>query len=169
MEDQSAESMKYRKLTFFLVAVSLVLISITMLFRKPAPLDFSGDEEPFRSMVLPPKSVIGLSYMDGGSVSMLLIDKSDLEYYITFPITYDGILNSHPKAYSGEINGPMILLKNPARAKVIALRMLKEYGIKDDEKYSTNTAIRDLSEFYNVPSRGVKRAKQWFVENASNW
>jgi hypothetical protein len=161
--------MKRLKPILVLAAALLLIVPLALSLRKPAPLDLSKDEEPFKSMVLPPKSVIGLYYMDGGSVSMRLIDKSGIEYYITFPITYDGILDSHPKAYYGEINDSMVLLKNPARAKVIVLRILKDFGIKDDENFSTNTAIRELSEFYGVPARGTKRVKQWFKDTASSW
>ncbi len=164
----SIESMKRRKPILLIAASLLLVIPFALFMRKPAALDLSKDEEPFRSMVLPPKSVIGLCYMDGGSVSMRLIDKSDREYYITFPIDYDGVADSHPKAYSGEINASLVLLKNPARAKVITLRLLKDYGIKDDENTSTSAAIYELSEFYGVPGRGMKRAKQWFVDTASN-
>jgi hypothetical protein len=161
--------MKRRKPILLIAASLLLIIPLALFLRNSAPLDLSKDEEPFRSIVMPPKSVIGLYYMDGGSVSMRLIDKSGREYYITFPIDYDGVLDSHPKAYYGEINDSLVLLKNPARAKVITLRLLNDFGIKDDENSSTSIAIYELSEFYGVPARGIKRAKKWFVDTASNW
>lgn len=109
-----------------------LLISLLLIMWPEGPLDLSKDEEPFRSMVLPPKSAIGLSYMDGGSAAMRLIDNKGMEYYITFPINYDGILDSYPQAYYGEINdSKMILLKDPSRAKVVVSRLLRDFGKED--------------------------------------
>ncbi|MGL5018730.1 MAG: hypothetical protein ACRDBP_11380 [Luteolibacter sp.] len=161
--------MKRRKSILLLAAALLLVVPLGLVFRTPAPLDLSKDEEPFRSMVMPPKSVAGIAYMDHGSVAMRLVDNSDREYYINFPIDYDGVLDSHPQAYYGETNHFVVLLKNPARAKLITLRLLKDFGIKDDINASTSTAIYELSEFYGVPERAMKRAKKWFIDTASNW
>lgn len=162
--------MNLRKHILWVAAVLLVAVTLILFSRKPAPPDLSKDEEPFRSMVLPPKSVIGLCYMDGGSAAIYMIDKNGVEYEIIFPIDYDGVMNAHPTAYHKNITDPKTIgLKDPQRAKVIVLRLLKDYGIKDDEKYSTTSAIHELSEFYGIPARGLKRAKRWFVDTASNW
>ena len=129
------------------------------MMRPEAPLDLSQDEEPFRSMVLPPKEVIACTYMDHGSAAMRMIDKSGTEYWITFPIDYDGILDSHPKAYHGDINAPgMVLLKNPGRAKAIVVGLLREYG-KEDEYGQKKIVVRVLSH-RTIPFR-VRRFFEW--------
>lgn len=119
-----------KRRNFLLIVSGVFLLSAVILLMWPAePLDLSKDEEPFKSMTLPPKTVYGLGYMDGGSVAVVIIDQLDVRYEITFPIDYDGIRNAHPTAYNGNINDPkMILLKDPARAKAIAIRLLDEYG-----------------------------------------
>lgn len=74
MEDGFTGSMNRRKSILFPAAALLLILPLTLLFRKPEPLDLSKDEEPFKSMVLPPKSVTGDIIMDGGSVVVELND-----------------------------------------------------------------------------------------------
>ena len=126
-----------------IVAVLLIVLSAWIMWPE-GPLDLSKDEEPFKSMVLPPKEVIACTYMDHGSAAMRLIDKTGTEYWITFPIDYESILDSHPKAYHGEINAPMVLLKNPARAKTIVVRLVRDYT-KEDEFGQRKIVLRALS------------------------
>ena len=66
--------------------------------------------------------------MDGGSVTVLVIDRTGTEYPITFPFDHSGVRNPHPTAFHGDINGPMVPLKNPERAKEIAIRLLRDHA-----------------------------------------
>lgn len=137
--------MKRRRSILLTILALLLVVPLVLMMWPEGPLDLSKDEEPFRSMVLPPKEVIAYTYMDGGSAEMRLIDKTGIEYRVRFPIDYDGILDSHPKAYNGDINAPkMVLLKNPARAKVIVVRLLRENG-KEDEYGQRKIVLRALT------------------------
>jgi hypothetical protein len=55
----------------------------------------------------------------------------------TFPIDYDSLLDSHPRAYQGEINGKMLPLKNPGRAKAIVVRLVRDHAVEDESKCKT--------------------------------
>lgn len=136
--------MKRRHSIFLAILTLLLAIPLVWMLWPEGPLDLSKDEEPFRSMVLPPKEVIACTYMDHGSAAMRLIDKTGTEYWITFPIDYDSILDSHPKAYHGEINAPIVLLKNPARAKAIVVRLVRDYA-KEDESGCRKSVLRALT------------------------
>ena len=142
MEDGFTESMKRRKPVLLLVAALLVIVPLTLLFRKPAPLDLSKDEEPFKSMVLPPKSVTGDIIMDGGSVVVELNDGANKPYEIFFEIDY--ATRGHPTASWRPGNvGKRVPLKNPTRAKAISESFLKSYGKVGDE--GVGHAINGLS------------------------
>lgn len=136
--------MKRPKVILLTIAV-LILAAILFLYLSPeGPLDLSNDEEPFRSMVLPPKSVEVASYMDHGSAAMRLIDQNDVEYWITFPIDYDSFLDSHPLAFEGQFGSKMTPLKNSARAKKIAARLIRDYA-REDEYGQKKIVLRVLT------------------------
>ncbi len=120
----------------------LLLSAVVILSLWPKlPLDLSKDEAPFPSILMPPKAVYASGYMDGGSVFVLIIDRSGTEHELTFPIDYDGIINSHPTAFSGNFDDPgMTTLKNPKRAKEIAIRLIDEFG---REMNSPSTLVND--------------------------
>lgn len=144
-EFESNLPMKRRHSILLTIVALLLVVPLILMMWPQGPLDLSKDEEPFKSMVLPPKSVSGITYMDHGSAAMHLIDKSGIEYHITFPIDYDGILDSYPKAYYGEINDPkMALLKDPARAKAIVVRLLRDHG-NEDQDNSRDRVLRALT------------------------
>lgn len=125
--------MKWRSILLTILAL-LVVVPLVLIMWPPGPLDLSKDEEPFRSVVLPPKSVSGDIIMDGGSVLVTLIDKNGHPSVIHFYVDQERVLNSHPTAgYGTKFNGKEIPLKDPARAKTIAIRLLKDYGSKRDE------------------------------------
>lgn len=128
--------MKKQAYHVFLAATFLliVFVPLALFWRDPETLDLFKDEEPFKSMVLPPKSVHASLWMDGGSVSVEVIDHNGVHHEITFPIAGRGTRKSYPTAYVGPFNNPkMIPLKDPARAKEIIIRLLRDYGRKDDE------------------------------------
>ncbi|MCU0749985.1 MAG: hypothetical protein MUF13_10625 [Akkermansiaceae bacterium] len=93
------------------------------------PLDLSKEEEPFRSIAMPPQAVYGTGYMDGGSVGIHIVDHLGKHHDVCFPIDYDGIRNPYPTAFHGEINNrAKVPLKNPERAKELCIRLIDEYG-----------------------------------------
>lgn len=109
--------------------VALLFPLLLMILSPKPPLDLSKKEDPFPSITMPPKAVYGGGYMDGGSVMVLIIDHLGAKHELTFPINYDGIIDAYPTAFSGNINDPgMVALKNPKRAKEIAIYLLDEFG-----------------------------------------
>lgn len=116
--------------TFLILGMSLMLIgTLSLLFWPKEPLDLSKEEDPFPAIHMPPQAVYGYGYMDGGSVGIHIVDHSGKSHELTFPIDYDGIRNAHPSAFFGNMNDPIqVLLKNPERAKKIAIRLLDEFG-----------------------------------------
>lgn len=158
-----------RKHAIPLVATVLIAACGLAWFWKQGPLDLSRDEEPFCSIAMPPKSVLGQGYMDGGSVAVIVIDHNGKHHEITFPIDRDGIRNAYPTAFWGNINDPkMIPLKNPARAKVIAIRLLRDHGTHFIEPEtidfdSTAAALDALSNPpQNIVGRAFEKAKRVF-------
>ncbi|RYD48206.1 MAG: hypothetical protein EOP85_04025 [Verrucomicrobiaceae bacterium] len=117
-----------RKNAILLILALLVLAGASYQLFKRTSLDFSDDEEPFRSMAMPLKEVAGNSYMDGGSVSLHVTDANGRKYEITFPIDHYS-RDSHPTAFQGNIEdwGSALALRNPARAKAIAIQLLKDH------------------------------------------
>lgn len=136
---------------------------------KPTSLDFSKDEEPFRSMVMPPKDVWADSYMDGGSVVLRVVDGGGKLHEVTFPVEAGNIGNPHPKAYDGDINAPVLRpLKDPARAKAIAVQLLKSYA---KPRTHPSVDVDDLNEIplralsnpsYGIPIRAFEKMKGLF-------
>jgi hypothetical protein len=117
-----------RKHAILLTLSLVVLAGATYQLFKRTSLDFSKDEEPFRSMVMPLKEVMGSSYMDGGSVSLHVTDANGQEHDVTFPIDYYNLYDWHPTAYTGAFKDKkMVPMKNPARAKAIAIQLLKDF------------------------------------------
>ncbi|MEO5917897.1 MAG: hypothetical protein ABIS50_26930 [Luteolibacter sp.] len=111
----------------------LLVIALVFLLLPPAPLDLSHEEEPFKSMVLPLQTITGYTIMDGGSVRIDLVDKTGVQYDMCFDIDTTKVLNSHPTAtYGTKTRRKEIPLKNPARAKVVAIRLLKDFGTSGD-------------------------------------
>lgn len=109
----------------------IVLIAwiLSLLGLQKEPLDLSGEEAPFPSIHMPPQAVYGFGYMDGGSVGILIVDHSGVRHDLSFPIDYNGIQNAHPTAHFGDMNTPKrITLKDPKRAKEIAIRLIDEFG-----------------------------------------
>jgi hypothetical protein len=140
--DEKTKSMSRRKPILWIAAVLLMAVPLALFLRKPAPLDLSKDEEPFRLMVLPPKSVTGDIIMDGGSVVEDLNDGANKTYEIFFEIDYT--TRGHPTASwrPGKV-GKRIPLKDPTRAKAISKSFLRSYGKTGDE--GVGRALNGLS------------------------
>ena len=124
---------RLRSILLTLLAL-LLLIPLVGIMWPEVPLDFSKDEEPFKSLDLPLKSMEADIIMDGGSVRVIMNDKTGKLSVIHFWIDKEKILNSHPTAgYATKVGGKSILLKDPARAKVITIRLLRDFDPGGDE------------------------------------
>ena len=124
-----------RSETLLILGMSGLIAGIDILLAlQKEPLDLSKEEAPFPAIHMPPQAVYGGGYMDGGSVGILIVDHSGARHHLTFPIDYNGIRNAHPNAFFGNMNDTKpIPLKNPERAKEIALRLLDEFGKETDD------------------------------------
>ena len=149
----------WRSILLTLVAL-LVVVPLVLMMWPAGPLDLSNDEEPFRSMALPPKSVEAGYWMDGGSVSVHVVDQNGVRQIVSFPIDHDGILTSYKKAYWGELTDSQKLpLKNPVRAKSIMVRLYRDFGDKDaDENYEFT-----LRKFAESPAELVEKIRGRFL------
>ena len=116
--------------TFLIIGlIGLIAVIVSMVLLREEPLDLSKEEAPFPAIHMPPQAVYGTGYMDGGSVGVLIVDHLGVRHELTFPIDYDGIRNAHPTAFFGNMNDRKhIALKNPGRAREIAIRLLDEFG-----------------------------------------
>lgn len=129
--------------------MAALCLAFTASFFWKSPLDLSHDEEPFNRMTMPPKSVMGDMYMDGGSIVVHVTDQAETHYELTFPIAYGKIANPYPTAFSGNINDrKTIPLKNPERAKQIAIRLLRDHG--------SNPPNPDLAEDYDGTANAIR-------------
>lgn len=119
-----------RKHAILLCFVLIVLAGTVYQVLKPSSLDFSKDEEPFRSMAMPPRKVEGTCYMDGGSVTLHVVDGIGRIHDVTFPHDSLKIHGPHPTAFSGRIDDRRsIPMKNPERAKEIAIQLLRHHAV----------------------------------------
>jgi hypothetical protein len=142
--------MKRRRSILLTIVALLLVVPLVLMMCPDGPLDLSKDEEPFRSMVLPPKSVTGDIIMDCGSVVVELIDAADKPYEIFFGIDYD--TRGHPTAHwtPGKV-GKRVPLKNPARAKAISKRLWSDYALNGDE--GVRRALDYLSPISEIADR----------------
>lgn len=139
-----------RKRAILLSFLLVILIGSAWHLMKPTSLDFSKDEEPFRSMAMPPREVLADSYMDGGSVVLRVTDGNGKLHQITFPVDVTRVRNPYPAAFNGDINDPTLIpLKDPARAKAIAVQLLKSYAKR---RTHPSVEVDDLNE---VPLRSL--------------
>lgn len=146
--------MKHWRSILLAVLALLLVIPLVLMMWPEGPLDLSKDEEPFRSMVLPPKKVEIAIIMDGGSRVMFVTDQRDITHIVSFPFNHDGIVTPFKEAYQGNLctDEAKIRLKNPARAKAIMLRLFRDYSDKNDDFYEPT-----LQAFSKSPSGMGKR------------
>ena len=96
---------------------------------------------------------------------MTVIDHAGTLHGFHFWIDKENLINSHPTAgFETKIGGKSILLKDPARAKVIAIRLLKDYGTKRDE--GITRALYALSDpageiAYRLYDKSRNRLHEW--------
>jgi hypothetical protein len=89
--------------------------------------DYSLDEPPFNTLAMPPKSVKSNIWLDGGSVSVSILDRDGKACELVFPV---GRGLRHKTAFYGAYvpNDPKAKqLKHPARARSIALELITRY------------------------------------------
>lgn len=115
---------KFRWLLMF-GTLALIGISAWMVAR-PTPIDWTKEQEPFRSMAMPLKKVTASPL---GHVTLTITDKNQRSVHVRFYHEYDTEPNS-AGCYSYD---PLLIgigpeLKDPARAKILAIRLLKEYS-----------------------------------------
>ena len=153
-----------RPRTILLILLALLIVPLVLMMWPEGPLDLSKDEEPFRSMALPPQSVTGDIIMDGGSVLVMLIDRNGHQSVFHFYIDKQRVINRHPTAgYGIEFNGKETPLKDPERAKMITIRLLKDYGNNRDE--GITRAINGLSNpVSDIAERFYGKSKNLFHE-----
>ena len=104
--------------------------------RRPIVLDFSKDEHPFNSMRMPPRSVTADAFLDGGSVSISVVDRTGMTFNFAFPHNDSRVGSAFTQAFYGAVHSTepgALPLKDPARAKEIGLLLLKTYGGFGDE------------------------------------
>lgn len=103
---------------------------------RPKPIDLSEDEFPFNSIKMPPRSVEGYSFLDGGSVAVTVVDQGGKTFYFAFPHDSPRGGSAFNKAFhgAGHASDPRAVpLKNAARAKEITLWLLDRFGAVERE------------------------------------
>lgn len=136
-----------RKRVVISLGIALLAAWVMVMLWPEPPLDLSKDETPFNTIAMPPKAVQGTGYMDGGSVGVMVMDRTDARFEFHFPIEYGKIANPYPTAFFGNINDRKpVPLKDPARAKQIAIRLLTDHGVPttspQTEDYDGTAAAR---------------------------
>ncbi|RYD43567.1 MAG: hypothetical protein EOP85_10035 [Verrucomicrobiaceae bacterium] len=117
-----------RKNAIHLCFLLVVLVGAAYLLLKPTSLDFSKDEEPFKSMAMPLKQIEGDYYMDGGSISVVMVDASDKIHDLRFYIDTTSTSAPYPTAHLRFPDRRSdVRLKDVKRAKAIAIQLLKDY------------------------------------------
>ena len=127
------------KTTRILLLTIIVLIlggGGIFLSRRPIVPDLSKDEHPFNSMLMPPRSVTADAFLDGGSVSISVVDRAGVTFNFAFPHKHSPVGSAFTQAFYGAEHSTelgALPFKDPARAKEIALLLLKTYGGFGDE------------------------------------
>ena len=133
----------------------LLLAAVALILRKD-DLELSNDEAPFNSIVLPPKSVRGDMYMDGGSIHVNVIDADGKDFDFAFPYDYHSKAGTHyRKAFHGaalSMQPGAIQLHDPERAKEIVINLLYRYADPDDR---FTMSLYDTLAENEVPIRSI--------------
>ena len=117
-----------RHIILVITVPGLVGITLTLWQR---PLDLSADEKPLNGIALPPQSVGGDIFMDGGSVWVHIVDQEGTTFDLAFPYDHFGRGTKYLTAFHGAASSSdpgAVALKNPDRAKEVALVLLRRYG-----------------------------------------
>jgi hypothetical protein len=131
---QSLKKKHANKLLVVMLAV-LGLIGITLVFWQ-RPLDLSADEAPLNQILLPPQSVGGDIFMDGGSVWVRIVDRGGSAFDLAFPYDHAGTGTKYLTAFHGagcSSDPGAVAFKNTERAKDVALLLLQRYSAGNDD------------------------------------
>ena len=115
-------------------------------------------------MLIPPKSVSADAFLDGGSVSISVVDRAGASFKFAFPYKDPRGGSAFKDAFYGAVHSTergAVPFKDPARAKEIGLLLLKSYGGFGDE--SAAALYYHLSET-TPPFRStiLWRVRSWF-------
>ena len=130
------EEMNTTRILLLTVFVLLLGGGGIFLSRRSIVHDFSKDEHPFNSMRMPPRSVTADAFLDGGSVSISVVDSAGATFHFAFPYNDSRGGSAFKEAFYGAAHSTepgALPLKDPARAKEIGLLLLKTYGGFGDE------------------------------------
>lgn len=128
--------MKTTRILLLTVFVLLLGGGGIFLSRRPKVPDLSKDEHPFNSMLMPPRSVTADAFLDGGSVSISVVDRAGVPFNLAFPHKHSPVGSAFTQAFYGAKHSTepgALPFKDPARAKEIGLLLLKTYGGFGDE------------------------------------
>jgi hypothetical protein len=123
--------MKKAQVILLMVFALLLVGGGLMVNRRSKVLDLSKDEHPFNSMLLPPRSVTADAFLDGGSVSISVVDRTGTTFHFAFPHKRSSVGSAFTQAFYGAEHSTepgALPFKDPARAKEIGLLLLKTYG-----------------------------------------
>ena len=120
----------------FVIVVVMCLVPAFLVSRNGNDPDLSGEEAPFSSLAMPPRSVTASMFLDGGSISVRVVDAKGGIFDFAFPFAYHaGAGTAYSKAYHGAEHSSepgAIAMGNPKRAKELALLLLDRYADKND-------------------------------------
>ncbi|RYD18402.1 MAG: hypothetical protein EOP88_22690 [Verrucomicrobiaceae bacterium] len=133
-----------RKHAILLALIAAIIGGAVFHTLDPPSLDFSKDEEPFRSMAMPLKSVTGMSIFNDGTLSFQIVDNTGKEIFLQLPIDNDALRNAYPSvSYRIQRGTKLVPLKDPERAKSIVIQLLNSHptrwkrrqGMETNEHY----------------------------------
>jgi hypothetical protein len=145
---------------FAFLGVSAWMIASSSL----TPIDWSKEEEPFRSMAMPLKRVDGTIWMDGGSVSIRATDKNGKTHEFILPYDHRKPQSPYSSAYHGifdmnEFPAKGIKMKDAERTRILAIHLIQAFG--NNDKW-TNVALYYLEDGDRSSARNpIRKMKKW--------
>ncbi len=123
----------FTKSRWFVVIGVLLIFGVTawLLYERYSLIDYSKEEEPFCSMSMPLKEATGSMIMDGGSVTLWIVDRKNEKFQLDFRYDHSSPWAPYTAAYYGRKFMGFVSetsLKNPERARIVCIRLLEDYG-----------------------------------------
>ena len=125
---------------WLLVVGILALLGVTAwMVDRFTPIDWSKEEEPFRSMAMPLKRVTGTFWMDGGSVSIRVTDSNGRNHEFIFPYDHTSRWTPYTTAYHGvydmnEFPAKGMKMKDAERTRKLAIHLLENHSAGNDSE-----------------------------------
>lgn len=121
------------------IGIFVFMAAAALIAGRFMPVDYSKEDEPFRSMAMPPKDVFGTIWMDGGSVSIRITDRNGRIHEFILPYDHTDPWVPYPKAYSGvfDMNGYLgkgTPIWDAERARFLAIRLLENHADRNREE-----------------------------------